>query len=101
MISNKKTGPGSIYVEVLESANVNTESTEAEELPRFGNALQVHLLDQQEVPSLSTLPTDYIAVNPRVHYHRYVSIEEIENQQEVLRYYHFAEVPSSYWANFR
>lgn len=68
MISNQKTGAGSLYLEILEQANV-------------------HILDEQEIPSLSTLPTDYITVNPRVHYHRFIAIEEIENQPEVGRHF--------------
>ncbi|RZC35102.1 degenerin del-1 [Asbolus verrucosus] len=64
MISNKNTGPGSLYMEINGFANV-------------------YILGEQDVPSLTTLTTDVIQVTPRIYYHRFLAIKEIENQPEV------------------
>lgn len=81
MISNKQTGPGSLYLEINEQANVQQNTSMQALFNHF--FFKVHILDEQEIPSLSTLPTDFISVNPHVRYRRLIGIEEIENQPEV------------------
>lgn len=44
---------------------------------------QVYILGEQEVPSLTTLQTDMLQVSPHIHYHRYMAIKEIDNDEEV------------------
>lgn len=64
MISNREKGPGTLYLEIYGHANV-------------------YLLGEQEVPSLTTLPNDVLLVTPHIHYRRLMTINEIENQDEV------------------
>jgi amiloride-sensitive sodium channel len=64
MVSNIKTGPGSLRLEINGVANV-------------------YILGEQEVPSLTTLTTDVIQVTPRIHYKRFLAIKEIDNGPEV------------------
>ncbi|KAI4454863.1 amiloride-sensitive sodium channel-related [Holotrichia oblita] len=64
MISNKDTGPGTLYFEL------------------FGNA-NVFIIGEQEVPSLTTLQTDILQVSPHIHFYRSIAINEIDNQPEV------------------
>ncbi|XP_044763116.1 sodium channel protein Nach [Coccinella septempunctata] len=64
MISNKKTGPCTLHLEIKGIAFV-------------------YLLGEQEVPTLTTFTTDVIQISPHIHSKRYISIREIENQPEV------------------
>ncbi|GLV38485.1 pickpocket 13 [Carabus blaptoides fortunei] len=64
MISNRRNGPGNFYIEVYGFVNI-------------------YILGEQEVPSLTTLQTDMLQVSPHIHYHRYMAIKEIDNDEEV------------------
>ncbi|EFA08448.1 sodium channel protein Nach [Tribolium castaneum] len=64
MVSNIKTGPGKLYLEINGFANV-------------------YILGEQEVPSMTTLTTDVIQVTPHIHYRRFLAVKEIDNQPEV------------------
>ncbi|KAM3965119.1 sodium channel protein Nach [Aphomia sociella] len=60
MISNKTTGPGTIMFNVMVTANV-------------------YVLNEEEVPSLTTLGSDVLAIGPEVFHKRYITIRNIEN----------------------
>lgn len=64
MVSNIKSGPGKLYLEINGAANV-------------------YILGEQEVPSMTTLTTDVIQVTPRIKYRRFLAVKEIDNQPEV------------------
>ncbi|KAJ8954260.1 hypothetical protein NQ318_005856 [Aromia moschata] len=64
MVSNRKTGPGTLYLEVHGFANL-------------------YILGQQEVPSTTTSLSDTLQILPHIRYHRYFAVKEIENQPEV------------------
>ncbi|CAG9815204.1 unnamed protein product [Phaedon cochleariae] len=64
MVSNKNTGPGSLYMELKGFSNVYT----------FG---------AEEVPSLTSLASDILQIAPHIGYQRFLAIKEIENQPEV------------------
>lgn len=64
MISNRKLGPGTLFLKLIGNANI-------------------YILGEQEVPSLTTLATDILQVTPHIHFHRYMVINEIDNQPEV------------------
>ncbi|XP_053609848.1 pickpocket protein 19-like [Plodia interpunctella] len=63
MVSNKTTGPGAINFLVLVTANV-------------------YILNEEEVPSLTTLGSDVLTVGPEVTHKRYITIRNIENDRE-------------------
>ncbi|KAJ2949042.1 hypothetical protein O0L34_g5984 [Tuta absoluta] len=60
MISNKITGPGNIKFNVLVTANV-------------------YVLNEEEVPTLTTIGSDVLTVGPEVLHRRYISIRNVEN----------------------
>ncbi|XP_072379246.1 sodium channel protein Nach [Diabrotica undecimpunctata] len=64
MVSNKKTGPGNLYLNIKGLTNL-------------------YVLGPLEIPSLSSLLADVIALAPNLYYRRYFSIKEIDNQPEV------------------
>ncbi|KAJ8970656.1 hypothetical protein NQ317_016869 [Molorchus minor] len=66
MVSNKKTGPGTLYLEIFGLANV-------------------YILGEEEVPSMTTLLSDTLEILPHIRYHRQFAIKEIENQAEVCK----------------
>ncbi|KAK9746739.1 Amiloride-sensitive sodium channel [Popillia japonica] len=74
MISNKDTGPGTLYLEL------------------FGNA-NVFIIGEQEVPSLTTLQTDILQVTPHIHFYRLIAINELTTLQtdilQVTPHIHF------------
>ncbi|XP_013186814.1 pickpocket protein 19 [Amyelois transitella] len=63
MVSNKTTGPGAINFLVLVTANV-------------------YILNEEEVPSLTTIGSDVLTVGPEVTHKRYITIRNIENDAE-------------------
>lgn len=64
MISNRKTGPGTLRLKIIGNVNIYT-------------------LGEQEVPSLTTLTTEILQVTPHISFRRFFVINEIENQPEV------------------
>ncbi|KAK9892744.1 hypothetical protein WA026_021936 [Henosepilachna vigintioctopunctata] len=64
MVSNKDTGPGSLYLEIRGIA-------------------KVYLLGKEEVPTLTTITTDVVPISPHIRVHRFIAIREMENQLEV------------------
>ncbi|XP_049873455.1 pickpocket protein 28-like [Pectinophora gossypiella] len=60
MISNKTTGPGAIKFNVLVTANV-------------------YVLNEEEVPTLTTIGSDVLTVGPEVFHRRYITIRNVEN----------------------
>ncbi|KAL3270747.1 hypothetical protein HHI36_021272 [Cryptolaemus montrouzieri] len=81
MVSNIHTGPGSLYLEILGMASVSTALKFLKVVSPSG--LQVYLLGEQEVPTMTTFTTDVIPISPHMHVHRFIAIREIENQPEV------------------
>ncbi|XP_060533923.1 sodium channel protein Nach-like [Cylas formicarius] len=64
MVSNKKSGPGTLRLEINGSTNV-------------------YVLGEQEIPSLLTSPVDTIQASPNTRLRRYFTVKDIENQPEV------------------
>ncbi|KAJ0176653.1 hypothetical protein K1T71_007832 [Dendrolimus kikuchii] len=60
MISNSTTGPGVIKFDVLLTSNV-------------------YVLNEEEVPALTTIGSDVLQVGPEVFHRRFISIRNIEN----------------------
>ncbi|XP_041979423.1 uncharacterized protein LOC121733272 [Aricia agestis] len=60
MINNKKTGPGAIQFDVMVAA-------------------KIFILNEEEVPTFTTIGSDVIEVAPELSYRRYISIKNIEN----------------------
>ncbi|CAH1114983.1 unnamed protein product [Psylliodes chrysocephalus] len=64
MVSNKKSGPGKLLLEVKGITNLYTLGT-------------------LEIPSLSSFAGDTISLSPHIHFRRTFAIKEIDNQPEV------------------
>ncbi|CAH0398373.1 unnamed protein product [Chilo suppressalis] len=60
MISNRTTGPGTIKFDVLVTANI-------------------YVLNEEEIPSLTTMSSDILAVSPELYQRRLITIRNIEN----------------------
>ncbi|XP_018318427.1 sodium channel protein Nach [Agrilus planipennis] len=64
LISNKKFGPGRLTL-------------------KLRGTLSLYIMGEQDVPSITTLPKDILEVSPYIHYRRYISVKEIENEKQV------------------
>ncbi|KAG6443740.1 hypothetical protein O3G_MSEX003027 [Manduca sexta] len=60
MISNRTTGPGALSFKVMITGNV-------------------YIMNEEEVPALTTTGSDIMVVGPEIYHRRYISIRNIEN----------------------
>lgn len=71
MISNKRTGPGSLFMEVLTEANVNNRF-QLKILPNEGPfsifVFQIYTIGEEDVPNLVTPKSEILSVGPYIAY---------------------------------
>lgn len=68
MISNKYTGPGVLYIEILTEANVRIKSREFLVSILNSQLFQVYTIGAEDVPNLVTSKAEILTVGPYISY---------------------------------